>query len=109
MKNAREYHSFYLSIKERELIDKVVAYIADNHKDDEWWKIDRSIRNYVGLSLGTRLANEAFDEEMLEDAKREEEEKIKKATESAKEQAEEAMQKSEADEIFYQFIMNKED
>lgn len=104
MKDASKYNKFYLSGTERKLIDKVVGYIVDNHQDDEWWKIDRSIRNCVGFSLGYRLADDEFAEHMAEEEKREEENRLKRVAEESKEQEEEERQKLEADKQFQEFI-----
>lgn len=63
MKNAFEYLKSYLTKEERKLLKKVINYIADNHSDDEWWKIDRSVRNFVDTTLSTMLAHEALGED----------------------------------------------
>ena len=100
MKNAREYQEFYLTTEEKELIKKVINYIADNHPDDEWWKIDRSVRNFVGAILGMRLADEAFDEELAGEEEEERIEKEKAAAEAAAEEEEEEHQKKMAGKKF---------
>lgn len=100
MKNAREYEGFYLNTEEKELLKRVINYIADNHPDDEWWKIDRSVRNFVGAILGMRLADESFDESRIEEEEKERIEKEKAAAEAAAEEEEEEHQKKIADEKF---------
>ena len=100
MKNAREYEGFYLTTEEKELLKRVVNYIADNHFDDEWWKIDRSVRTFVGAILGMRLADESFDESRAEEEEKERIEKEKAAAEAAAEEEEEERRKKIAGEKF---------
>ena len=100
MKNAREYDELYLTTEEKELLKRVINYMADNHPDDEWWKIDRSVHNFVDATLMMRLIDEAYDEELAEKEEAERIEKEKAVAEAAAEEEEEERQKKIADEKF---------
>lgn len=67
MKNVREYEKTmtggFLNENEVELLKVVVKKICDNHPDDDFWKINDSIKRIVSLQLSLIEADQSYEEE----------------------------------------------
>ena len=67
MKNVREYEKTmtggFLNENEVELLRVVVKKICDNHPDDDFWKINDSIKRIVSLQLSLIEADQSYEEE----------------------------------------------
>lgn len=70
MKNVREYEKTmtgqFLNENECELLKVIVKKICDNHPDDDFWKINDSIKRIVSLQLSLIEADQSFEEETTE-------------------------------------------
>lgn len=77
MKNVKEFSETirggYLSQKEVILLRSVVKKICDNHPDDEFWKINDSIKGVVSSEMTFIEADQEYDEKCAEEEKAEEE------------------------------------
>ena len=77
MNNVKEFSATirgdYLSKKEVILLRSVVKKICDNHPDDEFWKINDSIKRIVSSELSFIEADQEYDEICAEEEMAEEE------------------------------------
>lgn len=77
MKHVKEYSATirgdYLSQKEVILLRSVVKRICDNHPDDDFWKINDSIKRVVSSELSFIEADQEYDETCAEEEQAEEE------------------------------------
>lgn len=104
MKNVKEFSATirggYLSQKEVILLRTVVRKICNNHPDDEFWKINDSIKRVVSSELSFIEADQEYDETCAEEEMAEEEAVRKLREEEEKEE----QLKEETDKLVDQIL-----
>jgi hypothetical protein len=104
MKHIKEFsvtiRGGYLSQKEVILLRTVVKKICDNHPDDDFWKINDSIKRVVSSELSFIEADQEYDETCAEEEMAEEEAVRKLREEEEKEE----QLKEETDKLVDQIL-----
>jgi hypothetical protein len=70
MKNAMKFQkakNSTLTEQEQNEIKELINKLAENHKNDKWWKFECSVRWWVDVALTSLFADEEFAEELEKD------------------------------------------
>lgn len=73
MKNAQKLHKIKINTlteQEHNEIKELIYKLAENHKNDKWWKFECSVKWWVDSALTFLFADEEFAEGMEEEAKK---------------------------------------